>query len=46
MKKKLLIGMAVGAGAFWLYKMKNPGMMHDMKESVKDTCQKIITMME
>ncbi|MBP3841110.1 MAG: hypothetical protein IK997_03165 [Bacilli bacterium] len=46
MKKKLLIGMMAGAGAFYLYKKMNPDMMHDMKKKVKDTCEMIINVME
>ena len=46
MKKKILIGMTIGAGALYLYKKKNPDMFQDMKKNIKETCETIADMME
>lgn len=46
MKKKILIGMGIGAGMLYLYSKKNPDMIQDMKKNIKDTCETIADIME
>lgn len=46
MKKKILTGMMVGAGALYLYKKMNKDMMHEIKDKVKNTYESLMNIME